>query len=80
MNNNRTIDWIILDWGTTNFRAFAMSEDGKLVDRVEHKLGLLQVQDGNFAGQLKVVLSDWLGEFEHLPIYMAGMVGSAKGG
>lgn len=79
MNNYKTIDWIILDWGTTNFRAFAMSEDGELVDRVEHKLGLLQVQDGNFADQLQAVLSDWLGEFEHLPIYMAGMVGSAQG-
>jgi 2-dehydro-3-deoxygalactonokinase len=76
---NNTIDWLILDWGTTNFRAFAMSKNGNLIDRVEHKLGLLQVKEGRFADELYTVLQDWLGTFEHLPIFMAGMVGSAQG-
>lgn len=73
------VDWLIIDWGTTNFRAFAMLDGGALVDKIEQPLGLLQVRDGEFAQELECVLKAWLGDYQHLPIYMAGMVGSAQG-
>lgn len=76
MNN---VDWLVIDWGTSNFRAFAMQEDGTLVGKTERNLGLLQVEGGEFASVLESILQDWLGEYQHLPIYMAGMVGSAQG-
>ncbi len=75
----KNADWLIIDWGTTNFRAFAMGEDGSLVSKTEHPLGLLQVKDGQFSLSLKTVLEDWLGDYQHLPIFMAGMIGSAQG-
>ncbi|MBU2878970.1 2-dehydro-3-deoxygalactonokinase [Aliiglaciecola sp. 3_MG-2023] len=73
------IDCLIIDWGTTNFRAFAMSANYQLVETKELNLGLLQVEQGKFAETLKLMLSQWLPEYQSLPIYMAGMVGSAKG-
>ncbi|MGY3572594.1 2-dehydro-3-deoxygalactonokinase [Vibrio paucivorans] len=73
------VDWLIIDWGTTNFRAFAMQNDGVLIDKIEKPLGLLQVADGQFAIELESTLKAWLGEYQHLPVYMAGMVGSAQG-
>ncbi|ANW27094.1 hypothetical protein BA953_23520 [Vibrio coralliilyticus] len=76
MNN---VDWLIIDWGTTNFRAFAMRNDGTLIEKIEKNLGLLQVKDNRFAEELASVLHDWLGEYQHLPVMMAGMVGSAQG-
>lgn len=76
MNN---VDWLIIDWGTTNFRAFAMRNDGTLIEKIEKNLGLLQVKDNQFADELASVLHDWLGEYQHLPVMMAGMVGSAQG-
>ena len=79
MNQKNKISWLILDWGTTNFRAFAMDEQGQVVDKTERKMGLLQVEDGAFATELESLLSEWLGEYKHFPIYMAGMVGSAQG-
>ncbi len=79
MIKTNDIDWLIIDWGTTNFRAFAMDNNGQLVDKIDRKLGLLQITDAKFAEALSHVLSDWLGDFQSFPIVMAGMVGSAQG-
>lgn len=77
--NKREISWLIIDWGTTNFRVFAMDANNDVVDKKEEKLGLLQVKEGGFAKQLEEILSGWLAEFKSLPIFMAGMVGSKQG-
>ena len=79
MNNLTQTSYLIIDWGTTNFRAFAMSESHQLLATKEENLGLLQVQEGKFAETLAQILADWLVDYTKLPIYMAGMVGSAKG-
>lgn len=77
----KNVNWLIIDWGTTNFRAFAMNKDGILISKTERPLGLLQIKNNQFASSLKAVLEAWLGEdeYQHLPILMAGMVGSAQG-
>lgn len=71
--------YLIIDWGTTNFRAFAMTRSDELLATKEAPLGLLQVTDGKFDIALEGLLTEWGIEFKSLPIYMAGMVGSAKG-
>lgn len=71
--------WLIVDWGTTNFRAFAIDELGNVVAKIEKPMGLLQVKDGEFASALESVLTVWLSHYQTLPIFMAGMVGSAQG-
>lgn len=73
------IRYLALDWGTTNFRAFAMDEQGQVVDEQQAKLGLLQVANGQFAQTLESILVNWIDEYQSLPIVMAGMVGSAQG-
>ncbi|EWH10255.1 hypothetical protein DS2_09157 [Catenovulum agarivorans DS-2] len=72
-------EYLVVDWGTTNFRAFALDANGQVVEQTSSNLGLMQVEDGQFAQVLESVLSQWLDNFKHLPIYMAGMVGSAQG-
>ncbi|MBM7035220.1 2-dehydro-3-deoxygalactonokinase [Vibrio ulleungensis] len=79
MENKDEISWLILDWGTTNFRAFAMDDQGQVIDKIERKMGLLKVKAGGFDSYLESLLSDWLEVYQHLPVYMAGMVGSAQG-
>lgn len=73
------ISWLAIDWGTTNFRAFAMNDNGESVDKIERELGLLQIQNQQFDTQLKTLLKDWLVDFEHLPLFLGGMVGSKRG-
>lgn len=70
---------IVVDWGTTNFRAFLLDGANSLIDSVEANVGLLSVTDGNFASALESVLKEWLPEYMNFPIVFAGMVGSAKG-
>ena len=71
--------YLIVDWGTTNFRVFLMDKNGDLVKKKELALGLLHVKDGDFANALEGVLSEWLDNYQSLPIIMAGMVGSLQG-
>lgn len=77
--NNLSIQYLIVDWGTTNFRVFAINSDKKIVKQQALPMGLLQVEDGNFAKALESALSDLLSDYKHLPIFMAGMVGSQAG-
>ncbi|WP_096087111.1 2-dehydro-3-deoxygalactonokinase [Agaribacterium haliotis] len=73
-------DRLIVDWGTSNFRAFAVNDAGRVLNDIELELGLLKVENGAFAEALQGSLHTWLGaHYQHLPVYMAGMVGSAKG-
>nr|PMI00081.1 hypothetical protein BCU55_12415 [Shewanella sp. 10N.286.48.A6] len=56
-----------------------MGEHDNCIELRTLPLGLLQVPDGQFGSSLAEVLEAWLGRYQHLPIYMAGMVGSLKG-
>lgn len=71
--------YLVVDWGTTNFRAFLLDQNNKLVDSQSLHKGLLQVTEGQFSDVLETILKNWLPDYKHLPILMAGMVGSAKG-
>ena len=73
------VAWLIIDWGTTNFRAFAMSKDGREISRIEKHIGLLSIEHGQFSKALEQELSEWIAEYHRLPIFMAGMVGSQQG-
>jgi 2-dehydro-3-deoxygalactonokinase len=74
MKNN----WIAIDWGTTNFRAFLMQGTQQL-SRINQACGLLSVEKDQFASTLQNLLQMWLEQYGNLPIVMAGMVGSQQG-
>lgn len=73
------VSYLVVDWGSTNFRAFAMDSSNQLMDTKEAPIGLLQVTEGKFAETLQDLLQAWLPDYQSLPIYMAGMIGSLKG-
>lgn len=74
MKNN----WIAIDWGTTNFRAFLMQESVQ-VAQINQACGLLSIEQGQFASTLQNLLQPWLEQHGALPVVMAGMVGSQQG-
>lgn len=74
MNNN----WIAIDWGTTNFRAFLMRGE-QCLSTLSRPCGLLAVEKNRFADTLKTLLQPWLTDQGALPVVMAGMVGSQQG-
>lgn len=71
-------DWIAIDWGTSNFRAFLMNGN-QCADSISAPCGLMHVRDRHFAEALQPLIQPWLDRFPQLPLLMAGMVGSQQG-
>jgi 2-dehydro-3-deoxygalactonokinase len=64
-----------LDWGSTSVRAFAIAQDGAVLDTRRAEDGVF-ARSGDFAARLTVLLGDWPAT---APILMCGMVGSDRG-
>ncbi|MFQ3347515.1 MAG: 2-dehydro-3-deoxygalactonokinase [Candidatus Azotimanducaceae bacterium] len=73
---------IIVDWGTTNFRAYLVSraahEYGTCQAKVATSDGLQSVL-GNYPEVLASHIGHWLKSAEPIPILLSGMVGSPNG-
>jgi 2-dehydro-3-deoxygalactonokinase len=68
-------DFIAVDWGTTNRRAYAVSKGGIVGDGLEDDLGVTSVKPGAFAEAVAAIRAR-LGD---APMLLAGMVGSSRG-
>ncbi|MCY4336119.1 MAG: 2-dehydro-3-deoxygalactonokinase [Litoreibacter sp.] len=71
-------DWIAVDWGTSNLRAWAMSECGTVKDKLECDKGMSGLAQHEFEPTLIRVIEPWLGTAK-TPIIACGMVGSRQG-
>ena len=72
-------DCILVDWGTTNFRAWLVAADGAVLDRRDAALGIMQVPEGGFPDALDRQVGAWRSTEPGLPVLMSGMVGSRQG-
>jgi 2-dehydro-3-deoxygalactonokinase len=70
---------ILVDWGTTNFRAWLVADDGKIMDRREATDGIMQVPADGFPQALETHVGKWRVAYPGLPVLMSGMVGSKQG-
>ncbi|WP_367989059.1 2-dehydro-3-deoxygalactonokinase [Vibrio sp. NTOU-M3] len=73
------MNWIAVDWGTTNFRAFLMTSEGDCLDRISAEKGLLSITPEEYPDVFEQLTSHWTEEYGPLPVLMAGMVGSQQG-
>jgi 2-dehydro-3-deoxygalactonokinase len=67
-----------VDWGTSSFRAYRMTEAGQIIARASASSGILQVKAGEFPNALCAAVGDWLADGE-TKILLSGMVGSRQG-
>ncbi|MEO8813188.1 MAG: 2-dehydro-3-deoxygalactonokinase [Caulobacteraceae bacterium] len=73
--NIKRADFIAVDWGTTNRRAYWIGGDGAVVQTLEDGAGILAVEPGGFADAAEALRAR-LGGGKML---LAGMVGSDRG-
>ncbi|HEX9447618.1 MAG TPA: 2-dehydro-3-deoxygalactonokinase, partial [Dongiaceae bacterium] len=73
------IDCIVVDWGTSNRRAWALGRDGAVVDERHDDQGLLAIIDRQFPASLQQFCGDWVTLERAQPVIMSGMVGSKLG-
>lgn len=70
---------ISIDWGSTNFRAYRLAEDGTVLDRRALPKGILTVLDRDYESVLRDAIGDWLADTPEAPILLSGMVGGRGG-
>ena len=70
---------IAVDWGSSRFRAFLLSENGALLDQVESDQGIFAQEQGGHEKTLHRSCGRWLEREDRIPILMAGMIGSRDG-
>lgn len=68
-------NYIAVDWGTTNRRAWLLNRDGHVVDSLEDSLGLMSIAPDGFDDAVAQIRNT-LGAH---PMLLAGMVGSDRG-
>lgn len=79
MNTKHKPAIIFVDWGTSSFRAYLISRTGELLEKIARTSGILNVENGGFAGTLEDHCKDWFETWPKLPVLMCGMIGSAGG-
>ncbi|RJF90634.1 2-dehydro-3-deoxygalactonokinase [Sphingomonas cavernae] len=70
-----TGEFIAVDWGTTNRRAYLIDAAGAVVETVRDDRGILAVGAGGFAAEAEALRA----RYGRRPMLMAGMVGSNRG-
>ncbi len=70
---------IVLDWGTTSFRAFLVDAAGHVLDRIETQDGIKSVPQAGFEAVLSRAIAPWRSAHGVLPILASGMIGSRNG-
>lgn len=68
-------NYIAVDWGTTNRRAYLVGRDSQIIDSFEDDMGFLAVASEGFADEVSMIRAR-LGD---KPMLLAGMVGSRNG-
>lgn len=70
---------IVVDWGTTSFRAFLLSADGAVRDSLETPDGIQTCAGGGFASLLMERINPWIAKEGPLPVIALGMITSRSG-
>lgn len=78
MINHSAAASVLVDWGTTNFRAYLLDDAGKCIAEKSAPCGISQI-NGNFESILNNHIGDWLESNKELTVVLAGMIGSQIG-
>lgn len=70
-------DWIAVDWGTSQLRAYAMGPRGLLAE-VQSNDGMGRLERADFEPALLALIAPWLDKGP-MPVLACGMVGSRQG-
>jgi len=70
---------VLIDWGTTNLRAWLVDPEGRIVDRRAEPMGILQIPGGEFAAAFERAVGPWRACAPRPVAIMSGMIGSRQG-
>jgi 2-dehydro-3-deoxygalactonokinase len=71
--------YILVDWGTSNFRAYLTDGTGRVIERRQDAEGIMAVADRNFEAVARRQIGSWLNDHDVESVQMSGMIGSRQG-
>lgn len=77
MTDHISPDWIALDWGTSNLRAYAM-QGATVLARIQSDDGMGKLSPDGFEPALEHLIAPWSVAMD-VPVLACGMVGSRQG-
>ncbi|WP_196259076.1 2-dehydro-3-deoxygalactonokinase [Pelagibacterium limicola] len=72
-------DWIAVDWGTSNLRAWAIDKGGSALAMKDSDAGMGRLKQDEFQGALLSLVEDWLSPDRTTDVVACGMVGARQG-
>lgn len=78
-NHSSVGNRIVIDWGTTTFRAVLVGSDGRVRDSIETARGISILPAGAHEAELMTHIGPWLTVHGPMPIYALGMITSRNG-
>lgn len=72
-------DWIAVDWGTSNLRAWSMRDDGVILAQAQSDKGMGGLNRDGFEAALLALVTPWLSHERLVQTVACGMVGSRQG-
>lgn len=72
-------DWIAADWGTSNLRAWAISDAGAVLAQADSDRGMGRLTAGGYEPALLDLIGGWLAPARTTPVLVCGMAGARQG-
>ena len=72
-----TVDWIAVDWGTSNLRVWGMSDSGTVLQEACSDNGMSKLSRDGFEPALLALIDDWI--TDQTTVLACGMVGARQG-
>jgi 2-dehydro-3-deoxygalactonokinase len=73
------MDWIAVDWGTSNLRVWAIGAGGQVVAEASSDKGMGKLERTGFEPALLDLIGDWLPHDRKTLVVACGMVGARQG-
>ncbi len=70
---------IAVDWGSSQFRAYLLDGNGKIIEKIEHNRGIFTTREDSFKDVLYSSCGRWFDYAPGIPVFMCGMIGSREG-
>jgi 2-dehydro-3-deoxygalactonokinase len=72
-------DWIAVDWGTSNVRAWGIGADGAVLFERAAPAGMARMERADYPRALEELVGTQIGEREDLDVLVCGMAGARTG-
>ncbi|WP_259782364.1 2-dehydro-3-deoxygalactonokinase [Aestuariispira ectoiniformans] len=79
MDHSAPTNWVAVDWGTSNLRAWLIGDDNTNIEQRSSDQGMGRLEPGDFEPVLLSMLSGWLPADGVLPVLICGMAGARQG-